>query len=409
MGLAAASSTLALGAPKPVAALPASHPWQARPALHIGVRTGFCGSMTTLSGWALALVQQLVGGGGRLGGRWPQWLWGWVVGAASALASYALGEHVARLLDDRLRPEHARPAARAAAAAARSPAGEHLIGERHSGVFFASDDEEEGLPDPAAAEAGRALVARGEATLSVGAIAAAARAAGMVMAEAPAARPPPASAPAVEGDAPTVPRRAPRAAAAGDGAAAATPSAPPSRRRQWRLSRPSLPHGVTKTEAVVATAGAACLAAAATLTALDGHPVRRGVWAAVLVSPVGALVRWGLSPLNYSLPGRARFLPTGTLAANMAGCALTYAVAAALAVSPPAPGSAASIVAAALQLGVAGALSTVSTLAAELTAMLRTAPAHVGGYAYGAVSWAGAQVLGVAIYGAAVWATNAVA
>ena len=53
--------------------------------------------------------------------------------------------------------------------------------------------------------------------------------------------------------------------------------------------------------------------------------------------------------------------------------------------------------------------ATVSTLAAELTAMLRTAPAHVGGYAYGAVTWAGAQVLGVAIYGAAVWATNAVA
>ena len=80
MGLLAASSTLTLGDPKPLAALPAAHPWQAAPELHIGLRTGFCGSLTTLSSWAMALTLQLVGGDGRRGARPAQWAWGWVVG-----------------------------------------------------------------------------------------------------------------------------------------------------------------------------------------------------------------------------------------------------------------------------------------------------------------------------------------
>ena len=166
------------------------------------------------------------------------------------------------------------------------------------------------------------------------------------------------------------------------------------------------PHSfATKTTAAVAAAGAAVFVAAVTLTALDGHPVRRGVWAAVLAAPVGALARWRLSPLNYTLPGRARFLPLGTLAANVGGCVLTCGVAAWTARAPPPPGGAAAVVATALQVGVAGALSTVSTLAAEATAMLRQAPADASGYAYLAVTWGAAVAVGVVVYGVGgVWA-----
>jgi fluoride ion exporter CrcB/FEX len=63
------------------------------------------------------------------------------------------------------------------------------------------------------------------------------------------------------------------------------------------------------------------------------------------------------------------------------------------------------VVATALQVGVAGALSTVSTLAAEATAMLRQAPADASGYAYLAVTWGAAVAVGVVVYGVGgVWA-----
>ena len=35
---------------------------QAMPELHIGLRTGFCGSLTTFASWVYLLLLQLVGG-----------------------------------------------------------------------------------------------------------------------------------------------------------------------------------------------------------------------------------------------------------------------------------------------------------------------------------------------------------
>ena len=134
--------------------------------------------------------------------------------------------------------------------------------------------------------------------------------------------------------------------------------------------------------------------------ARDASASRRGEWLAVVLAPVGCLVRWRLATLNYSLRGRWRFLPAGTLAANVAGCA----VAAALARSPPRSVGAAAV-AKALQVGVAGSLSTVSTLSAEVTAQLRRAPADARGYAYLGLTWLSAQVVGVVVYGSAVWSS----
>lgn len=47
---------------------------------------------------------------------------------------------------------------------------------------------------------------------------------------------------------------------------------------------------------------------------------RRGQWLALLLGPFGCVLRWLLSQYNYKLPGAARWLPAGTLAANMLGC-----------------------------------------------------------------------------------------
>jgi len=52
--------------------LPERHPWQEHMALHVGLRTGYCGSLTTFSAWLLQCVQLLVGGSGRDGGQWAQ-------------------------------------------------------------------------------------------------------------------------------------------------------------------------------------------------------------------------------------------------------------------------------------------------------------------------------------------------
>ena len=50
--------------------LPASHPWQGNFELQVGLRTGFCGSLTTFSSWELESFQMLLGGKGRDGGQW---------------------------------------------------------------------------------------------------------------------------------------------------------------------------------------------------------------------------------------------------------------------------------------------------------------------------------------------------
>ena len=55
-----------------IAVLPERHPWQEHVALHVGMRTGYCGSLTTFSAWLLQCVQLLVGGSGRDGGQWAQ-------------------------------------------------------------------------------------------------------------------------------------------------------------------------------------------------------------------------------------------------------------------------------------------------------------------------------------------------
>ena len=53
---------------------------------------------------------------------------------------------------------------------------------------------------------------------------------------------------------------------------------------------------------------------------------RRAQWLAVLFGPFGCTLRWLLSKYNYKLPGHWKWLPAGTLAANMIACLVDYAV-----------------------------------------------------------------------------------
>ena len=62
MGLLAAATTVGLESKKLVVLLPHDNPWQRMPELHIGLRTGYCGSLTTFASWELSMVQLLIGG-----------------------------------------------------------------------------------------------------------------------------------------------------------------------------------------------------------------------------------------------------------------------------------------------------------------------------------------------------------
>jgi fluoride ion exporter CrcB/FEX len=46
----------------------------------------------------------------------------------------------------------------------------------------------------------------------------------------------------------------------------------------------------------------------------------------VLLGPAGCTARWLLSQYNYRLPGGWRWLPAGTLAANLLGCLTDFVV-----------------------------------------------------------------------------------
>ena len=68
------------------------HPWQMEGSLHLGVRTGLCGSLTTFSSWNTQMVQMMDGTANPiLGSQIPAALFGYVLGLQTSLASYRAG------------------------------------------------------------------------------------------------------------------------------------------------------------------------------------------------------------------------------------------------------------------------------------------------------------------------------
>ena len=115
MGLLASSATLAAAypgsgagkhGPVALAMLPAGGlfaPLQKHTALHLGLRTGFCGSLTTYASWMLQMVQMFVGGPpSRFGSEWPAALWGIYTNIALSMTALVMGQHLALALHTRL-------------------------------------------------------------------------------------------------------------------------------------------------------------------------------------------------------------------------------------------------------------------------------------------------------------------
>ena len=96
MGLLSTGSVLGLKhSKKTLAVLPESHRLQGDKELQVGLRTGYCGSLTTFASWELSLLQLLIGSKAGDGGQWQQWLWGFIIGFELAYASHLVGEHAA--------------------------------------------------------------------------------------------------------------------------------------------------------------------------------------------------------------------------------------------------------------------------------------------------------------------------
>jgi fluoride ion exporter CrcB/FEX len=79
-----------------LAALPAGSALQRHTSLHVGMRTGLCGSLTTFASWELQTVLMAVGGTKiKLGAQWTQSICGLILSSMCSMASLVMGQHAA--------------------------------------------------------------------------------------------------------------------------------------------------------------------------------------------------------------------------------------------------------------------------------------------------------------------------
>jgi fluoride ion exporter CrcB/FEX len=260
-----------------LACLSQAHRWQRLTRLHVGLRVGFCGSLTTWAGWNQSMVQRCVDG------DWARGLMGYVVGAELAGASLQLGHHAAGAL-----------------------------WQWRSGCRAPGADATEG-----------------EQSVVVPA-----------------------------GEAPPTPLLSQASA-------------------RWVEDSVCL--------AVLLASLSGCAVVVGTADAFAS----RSICLAALCGPFGVLLRW------YMGRWKLQWLPAGTLAANSLGAMVAAAVAASRSGRYWSP-----LLNDALQAGFAGGLSTVSTVAAETTLLMRP-PTRWQGYAYLALTFLFGFAPAAAIYGGA--------
>jgi len=105
MGFMLSSSALDLPTSLPVAWAPADSSFQSMDVIHLAIRTGFCGSLTTYSSWNSEMVVMIIDGeGSKLSLIFRAFL-GYLIGLETALASFVLGKNVAKGIHSKINPE----------------------------------------------------------------------------------------------------------------------------------------------------------------------------------------------------------------------------------------------------------------------------------------------------------------
>jgi fluoride ion exporter CrcB/FEX len=112
MGLLVSGDGESIAVNLPMAAVPRRSFFQNWVVTHVGIRTGFCGALTTFASWNTQMVIMVCGGRGtQLGySQWTSAIWGYVIGLYASLQSYQFGVAVAFCLSRWHHPELAKEA-----------------------------------------------------------------------------------------------------------------------------------------------------------------------------------------------------------------------------------------------------------------------------------------------------------
>lgn len=361
MGFLSTASVLGLNSKKSLVFLPANSCLQGEKELQVGLRTGYCGSLTTFASWELSLLQLLIGSKGGDGGQWQQWLWGHIIGFELAYASHLIGEHAALGIHRWLLREGTQDPDKEEVTEFERPTepreeAEDLYGRNEFNEVFESSHRP-----------GKAEVTHAGANVNK-----------------------------------AVSRNVHQSTAGEEANGTAGSYQHPSARQQKnpdledgkqpRHRKPSANIGHEQSQQQKAPTGdqpsvaaklhlttAACALLCTLLTVLwvvlailDGerkHAGRRQQWFALLFAPFGCVLRWLLSKLN-TMERSLRWFPIGTFAANMIACSVDFIIGGLtnrynLGYWPM-------VILPAIRVGYAGAVSTVSTFIAEVRHILVT-------------------------------------
>ncbi len=104
MGFMQGTDTMDLPKPIPIAWLNENHPFQSDKTIHLAIRTGFCGSLTTFSSWNSEMVMMLLGEDADKGSLIFRALFGYFIGVETCIASFILGKNIARYIFSLVNP-----------------------------------------------------------------------------------------------------------------------------------------------------------------------------------------------------------------------------------------------------------------------------------------------------------------
>ena len=98
MGLMQTTATMDLPKSFPIAFLSEDSVFQTMDIIHLAIRTGFCGSLTTFSSWNSEMIVIILGVNFDRGSSLFRGLFGYLIGVETALASFVLGKNMAKYI-----------------------------------------------------------------------------------------------------------------------------------------------------------------------------------------------------------------------------------------------------------------------------------------------------------------------
>ena len=104
MGYMQGTDTMDLPKTLPIAWLNENHPFQSYHIIHLAIKTGFCGSLTTFSSWNSEMVMMMLGEDADKGSLIFRALFGYFIGVETCIASFILGKNIAKYVFANVNP-----------------------------------------------------------------------------------------------------------------------------------------------------------------------------------------------------------------------------------------------------------------------------------------------------------------